>query len=106
MRFYPNTEPLRENQKKIAKQFGITEFDRAQVGSATYTVGFSPTRKKWYGWSHRAVFGFGVGDVVKKGDVIAKGGEFAPPSALDVGFTAKSMDDAKRIAAVFADAVG
>ena len=31
---------------------------------------------KWYGWSHRAVYGFGVGDKVKKGDIIYKNKEY------------------------------
>lgn len=31
-------------------------------------IGFSEEEQKWYGWSHRAIFGFGVGDKVKKGD--------------------------------------
>ena len=32
------------------------------------TVGFCPREQKWYGWSHRAIFGFGIGSTVKKGD--------------------------------------
>ena len=31
-------------------------------------TGFSPAEQKWYGWSHRAIFGFGIGHTVKKGD--------------------------------------
>lgn len=34
----------------------------------THGVGFSPKDGKWYGWSHRAVFGFKVGSTCKKGD--------------------------------------
>ncbi len=25
-------------------------------------LGFSETKNKWYGWSHRAICGFGIGD--------------------------------------------
>lgn len=32
-------------------------------------LGFSPTSNKWYGWSHRAIYGFTVGSTCKKGDV-------------------------------------
>jgi len=32
------------------------------------SIGFSPYTWKWYGWSHRAIFGFGVGSKVKMGD--------------------------------------
>ena len=34
----------------------------------THGVGFSPKNNKWYGWSHRAIFGFEVGSECKKGD--------------------------------------
>lgn len=32
------------------------------------SIGFSEKEQKWYGWSHRAIYGFGVGSHVKKGD--------------------------------------
>jgi len=31
-------------------------------------IGFCEKEQKWYGWSHRAMFGFGVGSSVVKGD--------------------------------------
>lgn len=34
----------------------------------THGVGFSPKEGKWYGWSHRAIYGFQVGSTCKKGD--------------------------------------
>jgi hypothetical protein len=34
---------------------------------AVASIGFSEKEQKWYGWSHRAVFGFGVGSEVKEG---------------------------------------
>jgi hypothetical protein len=34
----------------------------------THGVGFSPKEGKWYGWSHRAIFGFKIGSTCKKGD--------------------------------------
>lgn len=30
-------------------------------------IGFCEKEQKWYGWSHRAIYGFGIGDEVKKG---------------------------------------
>jgi hypothetical protein len=33
----------------------------------THGVGFSPKNNKWYGWSHRAIYGFEVGSECKKG---------------------------------------
>ena len=32
------------------------------------SIGFSEKNQKWYGWSHRAIFGFGIGHKVKLGD--------------------------------------
>ncbi len=78
------------------------------------SIGFSERDQKWYGWSHRAICGFGVGDTVSKGDCCATSGWTAEYLAehpednrsLPVGFTASTLDDAKRMAIAFADAVG
>lgn len=32
------------------------------------SIGFCDKDQKWYGWSHRAIYGFGIGNRVKKGD--------------------------------------
>lgn len=34
----------------------------------THGVGFSPKENKWFGWSHRAIYGFEVGSTCKIGD--------------------------------------
>lgn len=34
----------------------------------THGLGFSSTQQKWYGWSHRALFGFGIGSTCVIGD--------------------------------------
>ncbi len=36
--------------------------------SRTCSIGFCEKEKKWYGWSHRAIYGFGIGSSVKRGD--------------------------------------
>lgn len=41
--------------------FGITP-ELAQPHHRTCSIGFSVERQKWYGWSHRALRGFGLGD--------------------------------------------
>jgi len=79
----------------------------------TCSIGFCEREQKWYGWSHRAIFGFGIGDVVKEGDCTASSGwteEYLAehPEAdesLPVGFQAKSLEDAKRMAIAFAESV-
>ncbi|MBH5389140.1 hypothetical protein [Bradyrhizobium diversitatis] len=65
--------------------------------SSVCSIGFSHKDQKWYGWSHRAIHGFGIGDAVKDGDCACE--------SLPVGFEAKSMDDAKQIAMAFAASV-
>lgn len=42
--------------------------DREITGELTHGVGFSPKNNKWYGWSHRAIYGFTIGSTCKKGD--------------------------------------
>lgn len=60
------------------------------------SIGFCEKEQKWYGWSHRAIFGFGIGDLVKEGDCTASFG---------IGFEAKNLEDAKRMAVAFAESV-
>ena len=49
-----------ENVKHLAER-EITE-------QLTHGVGFSLKDGKWYGWSHRAIYGFEVGSTCNKGD--------------------------------------
>jgi hypothetical protein len=50
-------------------QQGITKPERCGSRSGNIcNIGYSNIDGKWYGWSHRAVFGFEIGSEVKKGD--------------------------------------
>ena len=77
------------------------------------SIGKSILDGKWYGWSHRAIYGFEIGDVVKEGDCTASSGfteeylaEHPEESRhLPVGFEAKTEEDAKKMAIAFADSV-
>ncbi len=42
--------------------------DREITEELTHGVGFSKKDKKWYGWSHRSIYGFKKGSTCKKGD--------------------------------------
>lgn len=75
--------------EKLKKKHGITKMEDG--------VGFSPTEKKWWGWSHRGAYGFGVGDKMKKGDA-----GYIPSKGA---WTAKTMEDAKQMAVDFAEGV-
>jgi len=41
---------------------------KAAPDDTVCSIGFCEKEQKWYGWSHRAMYGFGVGSTVKKGD--------------------------------------
>lgn len=86
---------LSDGEKR--KKMGLIPDPNPHRGS----IGFSEKEQKWYGWSHRAMYGFGIGDTVKAGDVIATAGD----RALPVGFTAKTLEDARRMAEAFSEAV-
>lgn len=83
------------------------------TGKNTCSIGFCALDQKWYGWSHRAMYGFTIGDKVKKGDSTASSRyteEYLKEhpeddQSLSVGFEAKTLDDAKRMAVAFADSV-
>ena len=41
---------------------GITRCEKTKPDHCVCSIGFNPTEQKWYGWSHRAICGFGKGD--------------------------------------------
>lgn len=41
---------------------------KSELTQVNNNIGFHEPTQKWYGWSHRAYYGFGVGDKVEKGD--------------------------------------
>ena len=77
------------------------------------SIGFNEKEQKWYGWSHRAIFGFGIGSIVEAGSCCASSGwtdEYLQEHpdenlSLPVGFKAETLEDAKRMAIAFADSV-
>jgi hypothetical protein len=77
------------------------------------SIGFSVEKNKWFGWSHRAIYGFQIGDVVKEGDCAASSGwidEYLAEHpeedlSLPIGFEAKTLEDTKRMAIAFAESV-
>ncbi len=67
---------------------GEKRTDTSQVN----TYGKSQADGKWYGWSHRAVNGFAIGDVVKPTDA----------GSNDKEYTIKTDDQARQAAIDFA----
>ena len=77
------------------------------------SIGLCANEQKWYGWSHRAIHGFGVGDEIEAGDCCSSSGwteEYlvAHPEedySLPVGFRAETLGDCRRMAVAFAESV-
>ena len=77
------------------------------------SIGKSTKDGKWYGWSHRAIYGFQIGDIVQEGDCCASSGwtedylkDHPDDKPLPVGFKAKTEEDCKKMAIAFASSVG
>ena len=48
---------------------GLTQVQNMHgVAGHSANIGYNEEEKKWYGWSHRAFYGFGIGSKVVKGD--------------------------------------
>lgn len=102
-----------EDTWRYFKGFELTEIQKANPEHNVCSIGFNEKKQKWYGWSHRAIAAFGIGDIVKKGDCTNTSGftkeylEDHPEDdiSLPIGFTARTLKDAKRMAIVFADSV-
>jgi len=53
----------------VGLEDGLKYFAEHEItDELTHGVGFSPKENKWYGWSHRAIYGFQIGSTCKKGD--------------------------------------
>ena len=60
--------------------------DREITKELTPGVGFSPKDNKWYGWSHRAIYGFEIGSTCIKGSCHYKGSSLAEQEAAAILF--------------------
>jgi len=98
---------------RLNKKYGIEQFEKTKDDHSVCSIGYSPRSKKWYGWSHRAIFGFKIGDKVKEGDCCNTSGytdEYLKDhpeehGTLPVGFEAKTEADCKSMAIAFAQSV-
>ena len=65
---YITLEGMEDKLNHIIK-FGITDFVASTwEAGKPINMGYNPIEEKWYGWSHRALFGFKVGSECKRGD--------------------------------------
>ena len=75
--------------------------ERRTPESNVCSIGFSGHDGKWYGWSHRAIFGFKIGSKCAKGHCHYK------PRSLGgrEQWTARTVADARQMACDFAEGV-
>ncbi len=59
---------LESDLKFLLKKGIIKELQSASGSGRTVSLGFNPEENKWYGWSHRAIYGFTIGSTCKPGD--------------------------------------
>ena len=99
--------------KFLVKKKKLILIQKSDENHSTCSIGYNVEENKWCGWSHRAIYGFTIGDEVHEDDLTSKTGfieEYAiqhPEECknLPIGFKAFTLNDAKRMAIAFAQAV-
>jgi hypothetical protein len=61
-------KPKKLNDDQIAKRLLLGQPIEDYIFSPCCSIGFCEKEQKWYGWSHRAIYGFGIGSKIKKGN--------------------------------------
>lgn len=80
----------------LCDKYGIRP-ERSKKSHTVCSIGYSEKDGKWYGWSHRAIFGFSVGSKVKRGDCA-----YTDEKGT---WTAKTDKDCRKMALDFAESV-
>jgi len=88
-------QQLFESTKDIVKKYNITKRGKGPTG-------LDEDKGIWYGWSHRAVAGFKIGDKIFDPEY----GSDSTPYNKHGTKTIKNLDDAKSSAEKFAEYVG
>lgn len=68
----PRRTIQKRNIVQEAKRLLAGEFMTDYSFSPVVCIGFNEEEQKWYGWSHRAIYGFGIGSKVEPGHVAYK----------------------------------
>ena len=87
----------KSNLEKFKEKHGIVS-QKAKSSHQSHSIGFSEKEKKWYGWSHRAMVGFGIGDKIFEMNF----GDDNIPYVRHGKKTIRNMNDAKESAIRFA----
>lgn len=87
-------------KEKFNEQHGI-ESEKAHADDSVNSIGWSEKEQKYYGWSHRAICGFSIGDMIFEPDF----GDDKTPYVKHGNKEIKSKEDARKAAVAFADYV-
>ncbi len=87
-----------KDARSLAVKFGLRDIQKADPEDSVASIGFNHTEKKWYGWSHRAICGFGKGDRIFE----EKFGNDKTKFTKHGRKTIKTLEDAKLAAKRFA----
>lgn len=52
----------------LCRKRGIRAIQKREPSHCVASIGFQAEEQQWYGWSHRAIYAFGIGSTVNKGD--------------------------------------
>jgi len=85
----------------LCRKRGLRDLQLAGKDDCGVSIGFHPRQKRWYGWSHRAICGFGIGDKI----FIKRFGNDHTPFRKHGRTTIKTLAQAKVSAKRFADYV-
>jgi hypothetical protein len=91
---------LKANGAELIEGYGwLDKFKKKHdIKAEKGAIGFSKKENKWYGWSHRAVAGFGIGDMIFDEDY----GDDNTPFVKHGNKKIKNMQDARDAATAFA----
>lgn len=86
----------------LCRKRGLRQIQKANLDHCVASIGFDPKRKKWAGWSHRAICSFGIGDRIFEEDYGKDGSEDSAPFVKHGRRPIRSLKQAKVAAASFA----
>lgn len=84
-----------EKTAKMLSDKGIAP-ERARDDYDVCSIGYCEKENKWYGWSHRAIKGFGIGDFAET---------LSPKKGRESKNKIETSEEAKKAAIDFADSV-
>ena len=57
-----------KHARMLCKKYKLMNIQKIHKDHSSCSIGFNKEKQKYYGWSHRAIYGFGIGSKCKRGD--------------------------------------